>query len=307
MVSAFLLLVPWVPYSALRAAQSEPAPAVSAPDERCAESFPCQPFAPPRASGGPDSGGPLSPLSERAVRATSRAWPWKPLETPGWKILMGDHFVLRGDVAIDDLRASGAYLEEFLRSIQGAIGGDAKDIMFSIRIFRDPRDFRRYAALAGAANAESYYDPRTQEVVICLDPARGRLGLQKTLAHEFAHEYMDRVFGCTSPLWFAEGMAEYFASFAVREGRVEPGAMDREAVRRVSLGAPEPLERFLAMTREDFYGHAFPLLYAQAWSLVHYLFSRGDGTIDLLLRGEKLEGVDEIEKGWRCHLEALEK
>lgn len=40
---------------------------------------------------------------------------------------------------------------------------------------------------------------------------------------------MDRVWKRTGPLWFAEGVAEYFANFSVRDGRAVPGAVDHRA------------------------------------------------------------------------------
>jgi hypothetical protein len=304
MVTAFLMLVPLVPYAAFRASEQEAEPAVGRAGEPVVPA-PMDPHAPPGASVCPDRGGPSSPLSDRSVRKRSRGWEWKALETPGWKLLMADHFVVRGDVPVEDLRTSAAYLEEFLRTLRDSIGGDPEGIMFSVRIFADERDFRIYASLSGAANAESFYDPRTVELVMCLDRVRGREALQKTLAHEFAHQYMDRVWKRTEPLWFAEGMAEYFANFAVGDGRLRPGAVDRDALRRLTLGEPMELGRFVKLGREEMYGASFPVLYAQAWSVVHYLFSRKDGLVDLLLRGGALEGLDELEKGWKAHLDKI--
>lgn len=307
MVSAFLLLAPWAPYAVFQVGAPASGPVVSAASGDA--QGPCVPHLtnPTGFPACPDTGDPIPPpLSDGSVRKASRGWEWKALETPGWKLLMADHFVLRGDVPIDDLRAAGAYLEEFHRMLQRSIGGDSTDIMFSVRIFADPKEFRFYASMSGAANAESFYDPRSAELVMCLDRARGRTGFQKTLAHEFAHQYMDRVWKRTDPLWFAEGMAEYFAGFVLQDGQVRPGAPDREALRRLREGKPVPLKRFLKMDRDEMYGASFPLLYAQAWSLVHYLFSRNDGPVDLLLRGGALEAIDEIEKSWLEHLKKLE-
>jgi hypothetical protein len=219
---------------------------------------------------------------------------------------MADHVVVRGDVPLDGLRTTAAYLEEFRRMLRASIGGNDAGIMFSARVFADPRDFRRYAALRGAANAESFYDPGTSELVICLDRKAGADGLQRTLAHEFAHAYMDRVWKRTGPLWFAEGMAEYFARFTVKDGRAVPGDVDRPSLLLLRLGEPSSLPEFLALGRDEMYGPSFPTHYAQAWSFVHYLFSRKDGTIDLLLRGGSLEKVEELEKGWKEHLEKMD-
>ena len=244
---------------------------------------------------------------DRAVRTAAKGWEWRRLESPRWKILSSDHFALRGDVPIDDLRAAATYLEEFYRMLQKAVGGSPKGIKFSVRIFRDPADFRRYASRAGAPNAESFYCPRTREVVLFLDPQRGRPGLQRTLAHEFVHGYMDLVWDKTSPLWFAEGMAEYFSHFEVREGRAQPGAVDRRAMLLLAIEPPVPLKEFTRLGRSEFYGIRFVHLYAQAWAFVHYLFSREDGLIDLLLRGKGVVDPDALEEDWKTYLETLRR
>src|SRR6185295_6305793 len=300
MVSAFLFLLPLVPYAAFRAGETRPGPLFPAPDP--AAPLPPPPFACVAAS---DGESPPSPFSARAVREASRGWEWKNLETPGWKLLMTPSFVVRGDVPIDDLRTVGAHLEEFLRMAHAALGGDDSGLMFSARVFSSARDFRRYATRSGAWNAESFYDPRSAELVICLDGDPTPAWLQKTLAHEFAHEYMDRVWKRTDPLWLAEGVAEYFANFVVRDGRAQPGAVDRRAVLLLQFDEPMPLEKFLRLGRDEMYGTLFARHYAQAWSFVHYLFTRNDGVIDLLLRGAQPPNVEELEKGWRRHLQDL--
>lgn len=302
MVSAFLFLLPLVPYAAFRAGESEPQPLFPVPSPVLPppEPFGCRVESPGDGSPTP------SPFSARSIRETSQAWEWKNLETPGWKLLMTPGFVVRGDVPIADLRTVGACLEEFHKMARASLGGDDSGLMFSARVFASARDFRRYAVRSGAATAESFYDPRSTELVLCLDGPPTAAWLRKTLAHEFAHEYMDRVWKRTEPLWFAEGVAEYFANFTVRDGRARPGAVDSRAVLLLQLDEPMPLEKFFALGRDEMYGVTFAHHYAQAWSFVHYLFSRDDGLIDLLLRGEALPHVDELEKGWREHLKKLQ-
>jgi hypothetical protein len=303
MVSAFLLAMPLVPYAVLQASAPPVRPVFTDPPARPG---PSEPACPSGAPWSPDATSADSPLSAAAVRRASKDWEWKPLESPGWKILMAPRVVVRGDAPIDALRTVAAYVEEFRRMLQASLGGEAEGIMFSVRVFEAVPDFRRYAACLGAPNAESLYDPRGSEIVLSIDGTQGAAWLQKTVAHEFTHAYMDRVFRRTGPLWFAEGMAEYFSNFAVRAGRLCPGEVDRRAVLLLRLEAPLPLGRFVRTGREEMYGPGFPALYAQAWSLVHYLFSREDGTIDLLLRGGSPEDLERMETDWRAFLERLE-
>jgi hypothetical protein len=293
MVGAFLVFVPAVPYAVLRMVSAEETVA------------PWPTSSPELVHAGP---GPLdgpSPLSARAVRERSKAWTWKPLENDGWKLLLADHAVIRGDAPLDALRTSGAYLEAYREMLMASLGGNAEDVVFSARIFRDPKEFRAYASILGASNAESLYDPRTQEIVICHEPEKGTSWLRRTLAHEFTHAYMDRVFDRTEPLWLCEGLAEYYSNFDVHEGRLRPGRVDRRALLLLALDEPRPLRQFLRLRREDMYGPSFAAHYAQAWSLAHHLMSRRDGLIDLLLRGEPLENLDQLEAEWRAHLKAM--
>jgi hypothetical protein len=300
MTSLFLLMLPLWPCAvtgafAPRAALLAPLPPPAVP-----------PGAHPRPLPDEAEPGGGSPLSPRAVAERSRSWEWKRLEVPGWKLLMAEHFVLRGDVPVEELRKAGAYLEAFHREGTTLLGGDPGGIMFSVRVYKERHEFRRYAAALGAANAESLYDPRQGEIVICLEGAPGAAWIQKTLAHEFVHAYMDRVWKRTGPLWLAEGAAEYFANYVVREGRVEPGAPDRRALLLLEIDPPLPLRDFLRLGRAEMYGLTYAHHYAQAWSFVHYLFSRPGGLGDLLVRGELPEDLDLLEAAWRRHLKALQ-
>jgi hypothetical protein len=213
--------------------------------------------------------------------------------------------VIRGDAPVETLRAAGVYLGAFREMLAGSLKGDAEGVMFSARVFGDPREFRAYASVLGAPSAESLYDPRTQEIVVCHEPAKGPAWLQRTLAHEFTHAYMDRVWRRTDPLWLCEGLAEYFSNYDVENGRLVPGRVDRRALLLLSLEEPTPLRRFLRLRRDEMYGPAFPVHYAQAWSLAHHLMSRKDGMMDLLLRGDPVRDLDELERGWREHLSRI--
>ena len=59
------------------------------------------------------------------------------------------------------------------------------------------------------------------------------------------------------------------------------------------------------MGRVEMYGSDFPRHYAQAWAIVHYLFSRDDKSIDLLLRGKKLKNIEQLESGWKKYVKHL--
>lgn len=243
-----------------------------------------------------------SPFTERAIRERSKGWELKHLETPGWRLLMTDTFALRGDLLLEDLRAAGVYLEEFLKTHKAVLGGDTSDIRFSVHLFRDPREYRCYAKMRGVPTADSFYDPSTAEVVVYLDPERGREGLALALMHEFSHQYAHRVFERTGPIWFAEGLAEYFRHYAVVKGRVTPGA-DSDAHRArlreaLDRGTLIPLRKLLAMDRERFYAGDVMLAYAEAWSFVRFLFDADRESVGGLLSGTVDPDLVDLEEAW---------
>ncbi len=297
MMSLFFITLPLLPYGVLLAV-APPGHPLSPPPA------PAPPLEPHPLPPGDEAG---SPFSARQVAESSKGWEWKRLETPGWKLLMAEHFVLRGDVGVEELRRVGAYLEAFHGAARDCLGGDPTGLMFSVRIYKERADFLRYAAALGAPNAESLYDPRQGELVLCLEERPGTHWLQRTLAHEFVHAYMDRVWKRTGPLWFAEGAAEYFSNFTLKDGRVEPGAPDRRALLLLEIDPPAPLKDFVRFGRDEMYGITYAHRYAQAWSLVHYLFSLPGGVQDLLMRGGPPENLETLEEGWRRHLGELQK
>lgn len=250
------------------------------------------------------SGALLDPVE---LQKGTQAWEWKDLDAPGWKILIADHVVLRGDVSVELLRTIGAQVETYLGILREAIGGGSSEIMFNVRVFGDPKEFRKFATSANAANAEAYYDPRTRELVLDVDGSRGDEWLERTVAHEFTHAYMDRIFNVISPLWFAEGMAEYFTNLQVgRGGRLHPGALNEKGLGILSVNMKDllPLNKFVALGRDVFYGMEFHLLYAQAWMFTRFLFDRHPDLIGSML---ERKGIDAgtLEEEWNVYLSGM--
>jgi hypothetical protein len=248
-------------------------------------------------------------IPEQEILRRSRDWESRPGEAPNWKIMFTPNVVLRGDVEDRTLRVFGVHLEEFNAMLRRATGGSLPR-PFTVRIFSKRDEFCRFAACLGAPNAESLYDPRSGEMVVWFDPGtivHHLWWLQHILAHEFTHAYMDVVWKRTSPLWFAEGMAEYFSNLEWREDGFVPGMAHPEILAYLRTSIPVPLSRFLIISRDEMYHPAmFRHLYAQAWSLVHFLFARAPETASRLLEsGGTLADPSRWEGPWLEHIQGL--
>lgn len=211
--------------------------------------------------------------------------------TPSWhQIFVGEekgsiNIVVAGDLLAEDLRAVAVYAIEFERMIRDEVGGEKERRPYHIKAFRDRKKFTEYATKAGAANAMSYYDPRKSEIVTWFDGTISHSNLQELVSHEFTHAYMDNVWDCTSPLWFAEGMAEYFQNFDWIEDEAIGGGFSETEAGNLKASELVPLPQFVKLPRETMYGPLFSGLYAQAWAVVRFLFDRDEDIIlDLLER-----------------------
>jgi hypothetical protein len=246
-------------------------------------------------------------LDTAELQKGAKGWEWKDLDAPGWKLLIADHVVLRGDVSIELLRVIGAQVETYLGILQEAIGGDPSEGMFNVRAFGNPKEFRKFATLANAANAEAYYDPRTRELVLDVDGSRGDEWLERTVAHEFTHAYMDKIFNVITPLWFAEGMAEYFTNLQVgKGGRLYPGALNEKGLGILNVNMKDllPLNKFVALGRDVFYGAEFFVLYAQAWMFIRFLFDLHPDLIESMLERKSID-AGPLEGEWNVYLSGM--
>jgi hypothetical protein len=244
--------------------------------------------------------------TEREIRERSKPWEIKRLESNGWKLLMSDHFALRGDPGSDALRLLAVHAELTFDALRKALGGDASDLRLSIRIFEDEHEFNVFASIAGAKGAASFYDPRNAEAVVRWDSDKPRDATIRLLRHEVTHLYMDRVFGRREPLWLCEGLAEWIENSAWEDGVLKPGAGAAHAdvvKTAVSAGTALPLRKLLVANRDEFYHpDRVALTYGQAWSLVKFLATKDPELLKKLAAGGKLgelRDLKALEEEWK--------
>ena len=257
-----------------------------------------------------------SPFTWRAIRERAGKWELKRMEVPRWRLMKTDNFAIRSDALLRELRYAGVYLEEGLKVLKRILGGKAEDIRFSIRIFRWVDAFRVYASCVGVPEADSFYNPRTFEVVVYRGKEDNRSRFSQALLHELVHIYMHCVFGITEPLWLAEGLAEYFSRHDTSTGRLRVGLVDKETVALLKKSWKEgnwvPESALVALPRAEFYGERRDLAYPQSWLLVHFLMNYGEDVHDDMIRGclegaslDDLMDLERLEKEVKPFLEDL--
>ena len=216
----------------------------------------------------------LTVVAQSAVGAdlAKRASGWIEVKTANFTFFSnaGKGATKRFAVDLEELRAALAELTDY--QLQGPVPT-------SIYVFRNDRSFTPYKNLykGEPAAVSGYFVGRRYGNFIAVD------GSARDSSAIVFHEYVHWVVATNDwrlPLWFEEGLAEFYQSFQVVGDTVYLGLPVPQHLAYLHGSTPIPLTELLNVTRES------PLyneeqrkgaFYAQSWALVHYLLL-GDTT-----------------------------
>lgn len=102
-----------------------------------------------------------------------------------------------------------------------------------------------------------------------IDASRRRQRIEKTAMHELVHDLLKQS-EQHAPHWIEEGLAEYFSTGEIRDGKITAGASIRAHASLVRRGLPMPLEQMFAVLPETDVSMT-PQFYAQSWAAVNWL------------------------------------
>jgi hypothetical protein len=247
----------------------------------------------------------LTALAVLAVAATAQ--PPKPDE---WLAVRSAHFTVYSDAEVGRAIEVAAGLERLRDAFERLSPAVSLSSPVPTRIvaFRDAESFAAYKTVPDRDRLKilgQFLAHRDGNfIVLNADPAL--VGSLTTIQHEYVHELVQHNFPGV-PLWFNEGLAEYYSTFVV-EGDV--AWVGRPVARHLAWLGAHPrfsLGEVLSATRESAAGHgaeAAGQLYAVSWLLVHYLLSgdadRLDAAAELLYL---LDGGEEPEAAVYAALE----
>lgn len=225
----------------------------------------------------------LSGVPSEIVEKQSSGYALYPMDNPAWRKISTDTMMVIGDVPDEALKTLAVTAEKLEEMLQREIGGPARRYIYTIKIFKDRNQFCAYARRCGAANALSFYEPNKGELVVHFSQQTDAEDFERTFAHEFTHAYMHRVYGVMDPIWFAEGMAEYFSRLEwTRKGFKPTGKSENAAMHGETVSAI-PLIDILKATRDDIYGMKFPEYYAASWAVVSFLLKKHPELVESIL------------------------
>jgi hypothetical protein len=186
-----------------------------------------------------------------------------------------------GDVAWQVNRFMNEMLRQYSRYFSNWSLKDGARVV----VFSNAEDFLAYAAapaalahggLAGYCHLKTDENGNTfYELVTYVHD-----NLWQVLAHEGFHQFLGYELGLEVPVWLNEGMAQYFETSYVGNGRLHTGLISKPKLRvaQYLFGAGRGLSisELLQMDRATFYANA-QVTYPMSWALVYYLMTR-DGS-----------------------------
>ena len=231
----------------------------------------------------------VAPLGP-AARAAELHGPWLSTRTSS--------FELYSNAPADQTAAFTSRLLELHQVLSRLNPGQDIGAPLPTRIYlvRDRSSFVELGLASGADGVAGYFFSTSygQFLVINADPRGAPLS---TLFHEYLHHFV-RTHLRFVPLWFNEGLAEYYSTFEVRDGVAVVGIEKARHLRTLGL---ERLLSLETLHRTDHRSSLYnekrrrSIFYAQSWALVHLLLSDEyiEATQDFLGRLSRGEPADE--------------
>jgi tetratricopeptide (TPR) repeat protein len=131
-----------------------------------------------------------------------------------------------------------------------------------------------------------YFRRGEGENVIVIDLTGGTPAFERILFHEYIHLVLS-LSRRDLPLWFEEGLSEFYAGARLDDEGAEVGVSDDRHLALLSRLPLMPIEELL---RAEGKGDSDALFYAQSWALVHYLLVEAPEGRERLARFLGLEG-----------------
>ncbi|MEY2853529.1 MAG: hypothetical protein RL030_661 [Pseudomonadota bacterium] len=197
-----------------------------------------------------------------------------------WRLLQAQHYTVLSQLDDRETLAWARDYDQFIASITTTLRINPKALPpLTVILFERDKDFERYKVMrpdGRAASISGQFLRRPSWSMIAMSNDGERENTRNTIRHEATHWLMSVDPG-RQPAWFAEGVAEMFATFERKIEIVKWGLPIPEHLYTLNQGALIPFDEFLtqrsALYDSDSRTGRF---YAQSWAFVHMLLLSND-------------------------------
>ena len=199
-----------------------------------------------------------------------------------WTSVRSKNFLLVGNASEKDIRQVGLRLEQF-REVFALLFSNLSvnsPVPTTVVVFKSDESYRPFKL---NANTAGYFQagPDVNYITLELtrDPGSDRDPFT-IIFHEYTHLLVRNTSG-NVPLWFNEGLAEYYSTFSITDDqKVVMGRPIAGHVYRLRENKMLPLRKLFEIDHNSPYyneGDKQSIFYAESWALIHYLILSKDG------------------------------
>jgi hypothetical protein len=190
---------------------------------------------------------------------------------PAWHELSSPHVTMWTDADVDGARALVVRMEHHRQIVLHAFGDPPSNARIFVVALRDQDEVAAYLSHQFAAMAFAVPNPTLMPyVVVAADTGENREH-DNILTHELTHA-ITFAFMPDQPAWFAEGLADYFATARLYPDHktFDLGYPLEGRARELRMSHPKPFAEMLACRRGACLDSRF---YATAWALFSFLLN----------------------------------
>ncbi|MEA2173566.1 MAG: hypothetical protein QOD00_1158 [Blastocatellia bacterium] len=234
-----------------------------------------------------------------------------------WTSVRSKNFFLIGNASEKEIRGVAVRLEKF-REVFSRLFTKLKfnsPVPTTVIVFKSDNSYKPFKPIQSVSG---YFQPGEDVNYITLTTEGRGDDVYRVIFHEYVHLLMDNTLGRGVPLWFNEGLAEYYSTFDASEGenKVLLGNIIPNHVLYLRDQKMLPLRALFAVDYKSPHyneGDKRGVFYAESWALVHYLLLGNKGQrqrqlgqfIDLLKAGTPVENA--FQQAFQTSFEAMEK
>jgi len=214
---------------------------------------------------------------------------------PAWQEYRTAHFDIFSDASPGRVSSLAAQLEDLTSVLLVGLAGEGVDVPGRVRVLAldDPRAFKDLAGPLASGYFGAFGFEERPTVVI---PTAWGGASAETVAHELAH-HLSRYFYPRQPLWFAEGLAEFYQSVASADpqARGQVGAVD--VTRAYWLAHTPRLDPRVLLTTTSYpVDAARGQFHLSSWLVYHWLWN--ERSADFTDYQERLARLEPPAKAW---------
>lgn len=194
-----------------------------------------------------------------------------------WTSVRSKNFLLLSNGSEKDIRRVATRLEQFREAFARLFTAAKLDtpVPATVIIFKSQRSYKPFSL----PDASGYFQKGEGVNYITLT-TESETDPYSIVFHEYVHLLVNNSLG-TVPLWFNEGLAEYYSSFEIQDQRtIQVGASISSHVQTLRHNWLLPLRKLFDVKHgSPEYNDASKrqTFYAQSWAVVHYLVSSNNG------------------------------